>query len=927
MRSARHILLTTAALLAWSLAAHSTESTIKLNIQTQPMVEALNAFAQQTGLQLIFPAEEIAAKVIAPQLAGEYTPQAALDRLLANSGLVYSYVNERTIAIRASKADAPVKTGNAAGGAVLTRQAALHMARANTTAAAEVMAAAAEDDKRPANGDDKEKSRSSEMVVTGSHIRGVRNDTVPLVTFDREYIERSGFSNTIQLIQALPMHFKGGDAGASEEGVFGGGGDQGRNLNRGTGLNLRGLGTVSTLTLINGRRVAPSADGQFVDVSTIPLSAIERIEILTDGASAVYGADAVAGVVNIILRDDFNGAQTSLRYGSTTTGGLDEQHISQTIGRNWGSGDGLLIAEYYKRDPLLTSDRDYVLSAGAPANAYLLPERNLLSATLSANQDLPGGFDVMTNMMYATEDVVSIYSDVGEAILTSSHPQTDRWSATAGLGYEPFGDWRFSLEGIYSYGEINTDVILADPMTGVPFVSYDGFSNESTTWTADLKADGTLFRTAAGPIRLAAGLSYRDDDIYTVRAQVFYDEDGIPTSATPQVRADDRRDVQSVFAELFIPVVGESRQLSWAQRINLSLSSRYDKYSDFGSTFNPRFGLMWSPAESLEFRASYSTSFRAPSVLEKSRGTGPQFAFTWDFASPDGMGRAPIIMLSGALPLQPEESENISVGFTWRPAAIKGLNLTLNYFDIDYRNRIISPPFDDGALVRRAEFGALITEFSSDTEVLAFVNERLALGDIFLDQTEPYEDTPEAAIEGAGIRYLYDWRQKNAGRTQTSGFDLTAGYTFDRGEDIFDLSLNVARLNEILVSLTADSTAFDEIDNFQRPLDWRLRGMGTWTRGGLSTTMVVSYADDYVNTSLFTDAPVGSWTTMDLNVAYSFSNTASMLLNDARVGLNISNLFDERPPRALDLLSSMGYDVANANAMDRFVTMQYSKRW
>src|SRR5581483_2830273 len=131
----------------------------------------------------------------------------------------------------------------------------------------------------------------------------------------------------------------------------------------GTAINLRGLGARATLVLINGRRLAPGGQtGAFVDVSNIPLSAVQRVDILPDSESALYGADAVGGVVNFIMRDNFSGSETVLDSGAGTADSLKSNFVSQTVGHKWDSGTGMLSLEYYSRDALPASDRAYTVS-------------------------------------------------------------------------------------------------------------------------------------------------------------------------------------------------------------------------------------------------------------------------------------------------------------------------------------------------------------------------------------------------------------------------------------------------------------------------------------------------------------------------------------------------------------------------------------
>lgn len=194
------------------------------------------------------------------------------------------------------------------------------------------------------------------IVVTGSHIRGASPAGAKIEVFTREDLERSGYATVQDFIHTLPQNFQGG--GGSEDpaqGVL-----SGSNQLGGSAIDLRGLGADSTLILINGRRGPQSGlSGNFTDISLIPQSAVERIEILADGASALYGSDAVGGVVNFILRKDYDGAETRFRYGRTTEGNLDEYRLAQTFGQTWDGGNILISYEFYKRDPLTYGERDF----------------------------------------------------------------------------------------------------------------------------------------------------------------------------------------------------------------------------------------------------------------------------------------------------------------------------------------------------------------------------------------------------------------------------------------------------------------------------------------------------------------------------------------------------------------------------------------
>lgn len=194
------------------------------------------------------------------------------------------------------------------------------------------------------------------IIVTGSHIRGAVAAGARLEVFTRDDLDKSGYATAQDFIKTLPQNFQGG--GGSEDPSTGPLSTS--NIYEGSSVNLRGLGADSTLVLINGRRVPSSgAEGNFVDISILPQSVIERIEVLSDGASALYGADAIGGVVNFILRKDYDGAETRARYGSVTDGDMAEYRLSQAIGTAWNTGNVLAAYEYYNRDSLRIGDRKY----------------------------------------------------------------------------------------------------------------------------------------------------------------------------------------------------------------------------------------------------------------------------------------------------------------------------------------------------------------------------------------------------------------------------------------------------------------------------------------------------------------------------------------------------------------------------------------
>jgi len=209
-----------------------------------------------------------------------------------------------------------------------------------------------------------------EVVATGSHIKGLDLEgATNAVQLNSKDIMESGADSLVDLLDSLSVTGGGGGTFSTE----GAGPGSGQNPVGSSAVSLRGLGTSSTLTLVNGRRVSVSsfaAGGteSFVDINTIPMSAVERIEILASGASATYGADAVAGVINVILKKDYNGLEISGSYGNSTASSDDSKtNLNLVWGKSTGNARGLVVLDYFKREPLFERDRDITAVSNDPS--------------------------------------------------------------------------------------------------------------------------------------------------------------------------------------------------------------------------------------------------------------------------------------------------------------------------------------------------------------------------------------------------------------------------------------------------------------------------------------------------------------------------------------------------------------------------------
>jgi iron complex outermembrane recepter protein len=488
----------------------------------QPLSTALEAVCREAGLQLVY------SSYLGKGLMTQGPPPGksfadSMAELLHDTGLTYEFVNDHTVTIVQVKKDVAVAT------------------------AEPEREGSAQGPQAPARGDAARKAFSIEnlltqVVVTGTHISGMQPVGGHLIKLTRKDIDRSGYATVHDVIRTLPQNFNGG---ASED--YRGTGLEGiNNSTYATGLNLRGLGSGSTLVLLNGRRLAPgAADGRFVDVSSIPLSAIERVEVLPDGASAIYGADAVGGVVNLILRSDYEGAETTGHYGSAVRGPSESQ-ISQTIGTRWSSGSVILSTEYYARGALSASDREQTASSdltrfggdnfdqleGSPGtltdfiNTWAIP-RGQNGRSLTTSDLAPGTINLHNR-------------NSGRDWL----PEHDRWSVVSSLRQkiadrlDVFSDVLFAQRktGIWNQPQYqllfvpNTNAFYVNPNGGKePVGVYYGFDDD-----LGLERDDALISST----NIATGLTYSLAGSWKATATLNYSAYGDETHIGPVINQD-----------------------------------------------------------------------------------------------------------------------------------------------------------------------------------------------------------------------------------------------------------------------------------------------------------------------------------------------------------------------------------------------------
>ncbi len=354
---ARAVFATVAGLMATAAAAHG--RLFHFEINHQPLSEALQTYAQICGKDVIF-TQSVVAGSHAASLVGDYTAQDALSHLLQGTALTVKrspsgalMILKRGARTAALASDPPAESAAAAAG----DPPAADPPAADPPAADPPSADAASQSvpQPPAAG--APQSNLTEVVVTGSLIAS-RSDTSssPLVTVGAAQIASTGQVSLDSALGQMPQ-FAAAQGQAEVGDVQGATGFQGGQ----SYTDLRGLGPQRTLVLLDGQRLVPTNPNGSVDLNVIPMALIKSVDVITGGASAVYGSDAMAGVVNFRLRQHFHGIQLSYQHGATTSGYGPEDSLSVLMGGNFDhhKGNAVIDLEYNERGAITGNDSPF----------------------------------------------------------------------------------------------------------------------------------------------------------------------------------------------------------------------------------------------------------------------------------------------------------------------------------------------------------------------------------------------------------------------------------------------------------------------------------------------------------------------------------------------------------------------------------------
>lgn len=837
-----------------------------------------------------------------------------------------------------------------------------------------------------------------EVVVTGTLLRGVAPAGSNTLSVGQEQITASGASSSAQLLASVPQV---ADTFNTRPAVSGAQASQ--TINR---VSLRTLpgggggGGSSTLFLVDGHRVPGMGVKQTIgDPDAIAPGAIARVEIVTDGGSSTYGADAVGGVINFITRRQYNGVEASARYG--TADGFKSVDTNLTVGKTVGDTSAYLSYNYawhgklYGRDRDFAKTYDYVLNAPAAltcapgnvaigATVYALPgltaglgnrcditenqtilpseERHSVFAGFSTNFgsakfDLRGfythrqnvgssGFptgQVSISPTTSTGGVNPFYRSVGGANAAAAQTvmfnlanvrgaetlntsTLNAWQIAPTLTFDIGSNWQ--VRTLASYGQgynvniargFDTGTLSSLVQRGL-FNPYDPTAAVNAPYMGSLRdfgeygrgvnklanlrtiADGRLFALPGGDVRAAVGAEWLREE-YKVLSGTS------ALSAVTAPRGSAARHTEAVFGEIQVPVVGEGNRLQGVHDLSLSLSGRYDHYSDFGGTFNPKIGATYGVTDWLRFRGTWGKSFQAPSLADTAAAAGSSiialpFVVYQKAGFPALPGQAQIFLSGGGANLKPQKAKTWNVGFEVEPPMIDNLSIRANYYKIDFRDLISIPPVFNPSVYYALFSGYTINPTAA--QVAAFGAQAPGGSSV----VAPY------VLRDGQVYSIIDGRRQNLATAATDGIDFSVSYTRPTRFGSVYGSLAGNKILTIQQQAKTGAAVVDVTDN--GPHVRATATIGT-TVGDLRAQLAVSHQSSFrVNPTAanLQQSKLDAYDITKLYVEYRVSRPG--VFQDTVLSLNVENLFDVDPPAYNGSLNG-GNGYAGGNPLGRFV--------
>ena len=866
------------------------------------------------------------------------------------------------------------------------------------------------------------------VEITGSSIRRVDAETaLPVTVITVEELTKQGITTAEQAMSRIAANQSNFGTSAAIGGTTGGKAE----------ADLRGLSGPSatnankTLVLLNGRRIANHAlDAAAVDLNAIPLAAVSRIEVLRDGASAIYGTDAIAGVINFILRKDYTGfeisaeAQRPERNGGGNTdrvslvggfGNLAEQRFNIMGTLDWRKQDVLVAADRnFSKTGIIGTSRDAIgsgtsgtsfpgdLNGFEPSGPLCAPPGSIPRNT---NPDNTGAFDSCRYDFSRDVDIIPKNEQItglirGSFAITPEHtisaeyfnshnvvearvapvpqnhlmPQsspffpagaptttipdlndptgvgtvlggvanwraipggkrtsgddstTDRFlvemqGLLAGWDYKTaIGQSRNKYTASVKKGYLNDDLIQQGVFNGTinPFgeqtpagqAAIDAAQIDAATVNAkntmnfaDFRITRDLYQMAAGPLSGAFGVearreksAFENTDINAVlQNSLGIDPDG-DTSG--------KRSSYAVYAEFAIPVI---------KNLDLTIAGRYDHYSDFGNTFNPKVGLRWQPVKEVLLRGSYNTGFRAPTLYDIYQPASRTFtsdSYNDPLLCPNGTplngatsgvvcdqqtlqrNAGPVAIGRPVNSLSPEKSKTFTVGAVFEPSS--AFTFSVDYWDIRIRNTISGLP-------EQSIFGDPVKYASRFVRCSQLSAAERANIDVCLNF--PAFD-PIAFI---------DTPTENLGELRTHGLDLSASLrlpTTAMGK--FAVTMDGTYVTGFEYQREAGGEFINALGRYSDNAPvfrWQHVAAVNWNYGPWGAVLAERFKSGYLDQD--GTSQVGSYDVYDVSLAWTG-------IKNLTLSAGIKNLFDRDPPKSVQNTTfQRGYDPRFADSLGR----------
>jgi iron complex outermembrane receptor protein len=771
-------------------------------------------------------------------------------------------------------------------------------------------------------------SNVEEVIVTGTRALGMKaaDSPAPIQVLGATALKQVGQPDLIQAIaQNLPSFNAqafGGDA-----------------ANLTLSAALRGLNPNDTLVLINGKRRhstanlsvlggSPYSGSATADLGLVPVGAIDHIEVLQDGAAAQYGSDAVAGVVNIILKSADHGGSV------TATGGQYFENGGKTGA--WSFNNGMTLGDkgflnftleerYHDFSQQGGSDRrlydinnnlrptnnpidsaGVVLQPGAPNVNRIVGDAhyNIYNFFYNGGYDIGGGMQVYSTGSYSHRNADSFenyrvptkisgttstgvkYFPLPAGFNPTETLAEDDFAVTVGVKGDLDG-WSWDLSS--TYGQDKDDIFTknsanaqlfpvlaaASPTPIIPQRDFYDGTFRASEWTGNLDVVKTFDIGAASPLNFAFGAETRRNEFEIVSgepssyfgagAQSFTGYD--PSNAGKHTRTD-----YAGYVDLAVdPITG----------LHVDLAGRYSHYSDFGEATVGKLTARYDFNPMIAVRGTISNGFRAPTLQEE--------FYSGTNVSPSSAtvqlpANSPSAVIAGFAPLKPEKSTNYSLGFVAHP--IDGLQITVDAYQIEIRNRIQTTGF---------LYGSAVAGGKNNIISQAILNAITAHG-----------NTLDSGISYAGISVF-----TNAVDTRTRGLEATATYASDFAEyGRVDWSLGYNHNETTITKLaplpaqdfSASPTVITQTSLLSpsaltglttaTPKD-KLVGNAFWKLGKWTVNLresVYGKSSELVSTSnVTTKLEIGVTAITDLNVSY-------MITDSIKLDVGANNLLDEKPP-------------------------------